>query len=68
MKYVFRRIVAGVVIVPAVAIAWVLFHAGLIFLGADPVAPASEVFVHGLVLGAFVELLFVLDYVWKVSK
>jgi len=68
-KYVIARLVAGVLIIPAVAVAWVLFHAGLIAYGATPIGNASEVFIHGLVLGGVVELLFVLDLVWrKVDK
>lgn len=68
MKYVVARVLAGIVIVPAVAVAWVLTHAMLIGLGAGQVANASEVFIQGLVLGVFVEFLFVMDLAWKGNK
>lgn len=68
MKYVIRRALAGIVIVPAIAVAWVMLHAGLIALGAGQAVSASEAFIHGLVLGVFIELLFVADGIREMRK
>jgi hypothetical protein len=61
MKYVFRRLLAGVVITPLVALLWVFGIALLIGAGAEPHAPASEVWIHGLWLGGFVSVAFAIS-------
>ena len=68
MKYVFRRAVLGVVLVPLVAVAWVLFYATLVGLGADPTNTPQGVFNDGLFIGFVVELFFVGDAVLKVVR
>lgn len=68
MKYVFRRLVAGVVLVPAVAVAWVAINATLIGLGATPTASVKDVLMAGFVLGLMIEIVFVGEQVVKVVK
>jgi len=61
MKYVFRRLLAGVVITPLVALLWVFGIALLIGAGAEPHASIGQVWVDGLWLGAFVSLAFAIS-------
>lgn len=49
MKFVIRRAVAGIVLSPALAGAWVLLNAVLIGLGATPTSSASDLFWSMLV-------------------
>jgi hypothetical protein len=58
MKFVFRRLLAGIVIVPLVALAYFVFYALLVGLGADPTATPSEVWANGLWLGGFLTIVF----------
>jgi hypothetical protein len=57
-KYVFRRLLAGIVITPLVALLWLVGMALLIGAGAEPHATASEVWLHGLWLGGAVSVAF----------
>ena len=50
MKFVIRRAVAGIVLSPVFAGAYVLLNAILIGLGASPTGSALELFWLGLVL------------------
>lgn len=68
MKYVFRRAVLGVVLVPLVAVAWVFIYAVLVGLGAEPQSSPREVFNDGLFVGVVLELFFVGDAVLKVVR
>ena len=68
MKYAFRRLVAGVVITPLVAVVYLFVYAGLVGLGAEPTASASEVWTNGLWLGAFVSLAFAGSALVKAGK
>jgi hypothetical protein len=65
MKYAYRRLVAGLLVIPAVAIAWVSFYATLVGLGAEPTASVGQVFTDGLMFGLLVEILFVANAVAK---
>lgn len=58
MKFVFRRLLAGIVIVPLVALAYFVFYALLVGLGADPTATPSEVWANGLMFGVLATLVF----------
>ena len=58
MKYAVRRLVAGIVIVPAVASAYFVMVALLIGAGAGANASPSEVWVSGLSAGVAVTLVF----------
>jgi hypothetical protein len=58
MKYAFRRLLAGIVIVPVVAIAYLFGYAMLVGLGAEPTASASEVWSLGLLFGVIATLVF----------
>lgn len=58
MKFMFRRLLLGVAIVPLVAMAWFVFYAWLIWCGADPTATPSEVWANGLWLGVIATLVF----------
>jgi hypothetical protein len=55
-KYTFRRLLAGVVIVPVVAVAWFLGYAVLVGLGAEPTDTPQGVFGSGLMLGVIATL------------
>ncbi len=68
MKYVFRRSVLGVVLVPLVAVAWFVFYATLVGLGADPTASPSQVFNDGLLFGFAIQLWFVGDAIVKAVR
>jgi hypothetical protein len=68
MKYVFRRAILGVAIVPLIAVAWLLFYALLVGLGARQTSSAEEVFAVGLFIGLIVEVWFVVDGLVKVVK
>ena len=59
-KYVFRRLLVGIVITPLVALGWLVGIALLIGAGAEPHATASQVWVDGLWLGAGLSLVFAL--------
>jgi len=57
-KYVVRRALAGILITPAVASAWVLIYALLVANGAGQSSSLSEVWTNGLVLGSIISLVF----------
>lgn len=60
-KYVFRRLLAGIVITPLVAVAWSVVYVGLVAYGAGQVHTISEVWSNGLVLGLMASLVFALS-------
>jgi hypothetical protein len=60
-KYVIRRALAGIVITPAVAGAWVLVYALLVANGAGQAHTLNEVWQLGLGLGVIVSLAFALS-------
>jgi hypothetical protein len=68
MKYAFRRLLAGVVITPLVAIAYLVGYALLVGAGAEPTSNASEVWTNGLVLGVMVSLVFAGSALVKAGK
>jgi hypothetical protein len=51
-----------------IAVAWLLFYALLVGLGARQTSSAEEVFAIGLVIGLIVEVWFVVDGLVKVVK
>lgn len=58
MKYVIRRLIAGVVLIPLVAVAYTALYAYLILIGGEPTSTIQEVFYNGLGMGVIVGLLF----------
>ena len=60
-KYVFRRLLAGIVITPLVAVAWCVVYVGLVAFGAGQVHTISEVWSNGLVIGLMASLVFALS-------
>jgi hypothetical protein len=54
MKFVIRRLVAGVVLIPIVALAYTALYAYLILIGGEPNASIQEVFANGLVFGVVI--------------
>ena len=57
-KYVFRRLLAGIVIVPLVAVAYFAGCVVLIGLGAEPHGTPSEVWSLGLMFGGVATVAF----------
>jgi hypothetical protein len=57
-KYVFRRLLVGIVITPLVALSWCVLYVGLVAFGAGQVHTISEVWSNGLVMGLMVSLVF----------
>jgi len=57
-KYVIRRLVAGIIITPLVALVWLFGIALLIGAGAEPTATANQVWLDGLWLGVAVSVVF----------
>jgi len=51
IKYIIRRAILGIVIVPATAGIYFVGYAGLVGAGATPTATAPEVWNNGLMLG-----------------
>lgn len=51
MKYVIRRLIAGVVVVPVVAGTYLALYAFLVMAGADPGMSFTEVFNTGITIG-----------------
>jgi len=66
-KYVFFRALAGLLITPLVAGAWVITYALLVANGAGQAHTIDEVWSNGLVLGVVVSIWFALDAV-KIGK
>jgi hypothetical protein len=60
-KYVFRRLLVGIVITPLVAFGWLVFYVGMVAWGAGQAHTISEVWTNGLILGAIVSLAFALS-------
>jgi hypothetical protein len=60
-KYVIRRLVAGIVITPLVALVWLIGIALLIGAGAEPTSSATQVWITGLWLGGIGSVAFALD-------
>jgi len=60
-KYVFRRLLVGVVITPLVAVCWFVMYVLLVGAGADPTGTPSEVWGQSLVVGGIVSLAFAID-------
>jgi hypothetical protein len=61
MKYVFRRLLAGIVITPVVACLWVVLIALMVAWGAEPSLSVREYFYHGLVIGTIASLWFAIS-------
>ena len=57
-KYVFRRLLAGIVITPRVALTYLVIYIGLVVMGAGQTSSVSEVWSNGLVFGLMVSLVF----------
>lgn len=51
IKFVIRRALAGIVIVPATALIYTIGYAMLVGLGGTPTASVGEVWGNGLMLG-----------------
>ena len=58
MKYVFRRALVGVILIPVVAMVWVLFSAILGMLFALPMSSVNRVWNDGLWLGLLATIMF----------
>lgn len=66
MKFVFRRLLLGVAIVPMVAVAYFSMFAVMVgFSYGIPTILASEVWNNGLMLGVLVTLAFSLEVLVK---
>lgn len=63
MKFVFRRLLLGVVIVPLIASGYFVVYALLIGGGAEPTATPSEVWNNGLMFGVVSTLVFAVSAV-----
>lgn len=57
IKFVIRRAIAGIVIVPATAVIYFVGYALLVGAGATPTATAPEVWNNGLWLGGYLTLI-----------
>lgn len=68
MKYAFRRLLAGIVIVPFMAVVYFVGYAMLVGLGAEPTATPSEVWNNGLVIGVIATLVFAGSALVKASE
>ena len=66
MKYVFRRLLLGLVIVPFVAVAYFGFFATMVgFSYGVPSILVGEVWNNGLMLGSLITLVFSLEVLVK---
>jgi len=68
MKYAFRRLLAGIVIVPLVAVAYFVLYVGLVAWGAEPNATPIEVWNNGLMIGVVATLVFAGSALVKAGK
>lgn len=59
MKFVIRRVIASVVITPAVALAYVMLYAYLVLAGGYATSSVADLWSFGLWLGGAVSLVFV---------
>ena len=66
MKFVIRRAVASIVIVPAVAFAFVSMYAFLVLAGGTATSRVADLWSFGLWLGGVVAVVFVVkpDLFW----
>lgn len=51
MKFVIRRLIAGVILTPMVALAYTAIYAYLVLIGGTPTSSVGEVITTGLVIG-----------------
>jgi hypothetical protein len=58
MKYVFRRALVGIIVIPVVAMAWVLFTAILSVVVSLPMGSVNRVWNEGLWLGILATVMF----------
>lgn len=65
MKYAFRRLLAGIVIVPLVAVIYFVGCVMLIGLGAEPHGTPSEVWALGLMFGGMATLAFAVSALFE---
>ena len=56
--FAMRRLLASLVVTPAIAVAYFSLYAVLVALGAQPIIAPTEVFTIGLFLGALVSVAF----------
>lgn len=68
MKYVVRRAIAGVVVIPAVASMYFGLVALLIGLGAEPNQTPTEVWNIGIAIGWLVEIVLVATALPKIDE
>jgi hypothetical protein len=66
MKYVIRRLVAGLLIAPTVAVAYVCLYAFLILIGGEPTSGIVDTFNNGLWMGGVVAI--GLQFIHKLNK
>lgn len=58
MKFVIRRAVVGVLVVPAVAGAYVFGYLGLMLLGAENGLKIEEIWNNGMLIGVVTAVMF----------
>jgi len=57
LKYIIRRAIAGIVIVPATAVIYFVGYAMLVGAGATATSTAQEVWNNGLFLGVYLTII-----------
>lgn len=68
MKFVIRRVIASVVIVPVVAFAFVALYAYLVLAGGTATSRVSDLWAFGLWIGGVVAVVFVVKPEWLFSR
>lgn len=68
MKFVIRRAVASVVIVPAVAFAFVAMYAFLVLAGGTATSRVADLWSFGFWIGGVVAVVFVVKPEWLFSR
>jgi len=63
-----RRLLAGIVIIPIVAVAYFVLIALLVVMGSEPTATAEETLNFGLVVGVAVHLMFSLSVLFRSTE
>jgi hypothetical protein len=58
MKYFFRRALVGIIVIPVVAMLWVLFSAIMAMLFSLPMSSVNRVWNDGLWLGLLATVMF----------
>lgn len=58
MKFVIRRAVAGVILIPLMAVAYTLLYATLVILGGEPTSSIQQVFATGIGIGVIAGVAF----------